>query len=631
MNTEPNYSPVKVKQWTIGLVVGILLVALVAIAGQVLPTATRAQESLEVTNSIDENSNTDHLVTLPQTDSVADTQKHTLGLQDIFAIESRFEQFETLFTLLASADQQSVQSLLNDSKTVEHHSFLHDVQSLILKRLTMHDPLTALKEANKFSGTQRNKLIRSVFQEWSLVNFEEAVSVASTLDERGKTAAVEGIVGTRDDLSRETLLEVARELDSEDTVIDLFVAALARQEITDPDTAWSSFLTEYGKNFDNMSTAQLQFFKSIAHSLLEKYGTDAIFKVNQMLEGYETATSILLDFLDLIAQEDPELSFELAISLSHENDRYIGGVRVLEWTETDPLAALDALVALEDYPDTELLVMGFNLSRPAERYARQILDRIRTYSQKTDPELIGNVVFALAQSSPESAATHLDLIEDDVRRLELSSNIARSWARRDIQGALDWVQRSAESANHQRTLQEIVLVEFTYQDSSQALQIALDLPLNESGIGIEETVIETIAEFDLSTAVSMLPKSRNSETKTQVGILLGNALIKNGQPETAFNLVNRLPETAKAKFIESITRTWALVDPSGMYANLEQLPSTEYTAQAAASLLLQGRWSNNVAFTQEEQIRLRSFMSDEDLTNLEEALDKADAIRSVLP
>lgn len=630
MNSKPKYSPVKVKQLTIGLVIGILFVVVIVIADQTMQV-TQVRDSSEVTNSIDEHRDSNHLVDEPKTLSDSDTKKDSLELKDIFAIKSRFEQFATLFKLLASADQQSVQNLLNNSKTVEYHSFLHDIQSLILQRLTIHDPLTALKEANKFSGTQRNKLIRSVFQEWSLVNFEEAVSVASTLDERGKTAAVEGIVGTRDDLSRETLLEVARELDSEDTAIDLFVAASARQEITDPDTAWSSFLTEYGNNFDDMSTAQLQFFKSIAHSLLEQYGTDAIFKVSQMLEGDETATSILLDFLDLIALEDPELSFELAISLSHENDRYIGGVRVMGWTETDPLAALDALVALEDYPDTELLVMGFNLSVPAERYARQILDRIRTYSQKIDSELIGNAVYALTQSSPESAATHLDLIEDDVRRLELSANIARSWARRDIQGALDWVQRSVESANHQRTLQEIVLVEFTYQDSSQALQTALDLPLNESGIGIEESVIETIAEFDLSTAVSMLPKSRNTETKTQVGILLGNALIKNGQPEAAFNLVNRLPEAAKAKFIESITRTWALVDPNGMYANLEQLPSTEYTAQAAGSLLLQGRWSNNVAFTQEEQIRLRSFMSDEDLTDLEEALDKADAIRSVLP
>lgn len=630
MNSKPKYSPVKVKQLTICLVIGILFVVVIVTADQTMQV-TQARESSEVTNSINEHRGSNYIVDEPKTLSDSDTKKDSLELKDIFAIKSRFEQFATLFKLLASADQQSVQNLLNSSKTVEYHSFLHDVQSLILQRLTIHDPLTALKEANKFSGTQRNKLIRSVFQEWSLVNFEEAVSVASTLDERGKTAAVEGIVGTRDDLSRETLLEVARELDSEDTAIDLFVAASARQEITDPDTAWSSFLTEYGNNFDDMSTAQLQFFKSIAHSLLEKYGTDAIFKVSQMLEGDETATSILHDFLDLIALEDPELSFELAISLSQENDRYIGGVRVMGWTETDPLAALDALVALEDYPDTELLVMGFNLSRPADRYARQILDRIRTYSQKIDPELIGNMVYALAQSSPESAATHLDLIEDDGRRLELSANIARSWARRDIQGALDWVQRSVESANHQRTLQEIVLVEFTYQDSSQALQTALALPLNESGIGIEETVIETIAEFDLSTAVSMLPKSRNSETKTQVGLLLGNALIKNGQPEAAFNLVDRLPEAAKAKFIESITRTWAMVDPSGMYANLEQLPSTEYTAQAAASLLLQGRWSNNVAFTQEEQIRLRSFMSDEDLTDLEEALDKADAIRSVLP
>lgn len=630
MNSKPKYSPVKVKQLTIGLVIGILFVVVIVIADQTMQV-TQAGDSSEVTNSIDEHRGSNYIVDEPKTLSDSDTKKDSLELKDIFAIKSRFEQFATLFKLLASADQQSVQNLLNNSKTVEYHNFLHDVQSLILQRLTIHDPLTALKEANKFSGTQRNKLIRSVFQEWSLVNFEEAVSVASTLDERGKTAAVEGIVETRDDLSRETLLEVARELDSEDTAMDLFVAASARQEITDPDTAWSSFLTEYGNNFDDMSTAQLQFFKSIAHSLLEKYGTEAIFKVSQMLEGDETATSILLDFLDLIAQEDPELSFELATSLSQENNRYIGGARVFQWTKTDPLAALDALVALEDYPDTELLVMGFNLSRPADRYARQILDRIRTYSQKIDPELIGNMVYALAQSSPESAATHLDLIEDGVRRLELSANIARSWARRDIQGALDWVQRSVESANHQRTLQEIVLVEFTYQDSSQALQTALDLPLNESGIGIEETVIETIAEFDLSTAVSMLPKSRNSETKTQVGILLGNALIKNGQPEVAFNLVNRLPEAAKAKFIESITRTWALVDPSGMYANLEQLPSTEYTAQAAASLLLQGRWSNNVAFTQEEQIRLRSFMSDEDLTDLEETLDKTDAIRSVLP
>lgn len=630
MNSKPKYSPVKVKQLTIGLVIGILFVVVIVIADQTMQV-TQAGDSSEVTNSIDEHRGSNYIVDEPKTLSDSDTKKDSLELKDIFAIKSRFEQFATLFKLLASADQQSVQNLLNNSKTVEYHSFLHDVQSLILQRLTIHDPLTALKEANKFSGTQRNKLIRSVFQEWSLVNFEEAVSVASTLDERGKTAAVEGIVGTRDDLSRETLLEVARELDSEDTAIDLFVAASARQEITDPDTAWSSFLTEYGNNFDDMSTAQLQFFKNIAHSLLEKYGTDAIFKVSQMLEGDETATSILHDFLDLIAQEDPELSFELATSLSHENNRYIGGARVFRWTKTDPLAALDALVALEDYPDTELLVMGFNLSRPADRYARQILDRIRTYSQKIDPELIGNMVYALAQSSPESAATHLDLIEDDVRRLELSANIARSWARRDIQGALDWVQRSVESANHQRTLQEIVLVEFTYQDSSQALQTAIALPLNESGIGIEETVIETIAEFDLSTAVTLLPKSRNSETKTQVGLLLGNALIKNGQPEAAFNLVDRLPEAAKAKFIESITRTWAMVDPSGMYANLEQLPSTEYTAQAAASLLLQGRWSNNVAFTQEEQIRLRSFMSDEDLTDLEEALDKADAIRSVLP
>lgn len=631
MNTEPNYSPVKVKQRTIGLVVGILLVALVAIAGQVLPTATQAQESLEVTNSIDETSGSDEAVSEPKTSSVSETENDSQGLPEVFAIKSRFEQFTTLFKLLASADKQEVENLLNASKAIAQDGFLHDAQSLILQRLTMLDPITALKEANEFSGTERSKLIRSIFQEWSLVNLEEAVSVAIGLDVQGKTAAVEGIVGTRDDLNQDALLDIAQELDSSDIAIELFTAVSARQEITDPDTAWGSFLTDYGSNLDNLSTAQLQLFESIGDSLLKKYGTHTIRKVEQTLDGHESRTMILGEFLDLLALDDPGLAFELAIKLDHEDDQMIVGTRVLRWTDTDPIAVLDAIVAVEDYPHKEFLVMGFNLSLTTDRYASQVLERIRTFSQKTDPELIGNMVYALTQSSPENAATYLDLIENDVRKLELSSNIAESWARRDIRGALDWVQHAEETAEHRYTLQEIVLGEYAYQDSSQALQTALDLPLNESSIGVEATVIETVAKFDLPTALSMLPKTRNSETKTQVGIVLGSALIEHGQPMVAFDLVNELPESAKPNYIEVVTKTWAAVDPSGMYADLEELPSTEYKAKAATSLLLRGQWGNNVSFTQEEQIRLRSFLSDDALSDLEESLERTDAIRSVLP
>ncbi len=85
-------------------------------------------------------------------------------------------------------------------------------------------------------------LIRIVYQEWALSDLEQSVEHATTLGELQVQAALNGIVDSRDDLTREEILETASQLDIENSGSDFIAAHRARETNADPDAAWPIFL-----------------------------------------------------------------------------------------------------------------------------------------------------------------------------------------------------------------------------------------------------------------------------------------------------------------------------------------------------------------------------------------------------
>lgn len=297
---------------------------------------------------------------------------------------------------------------------------------------------------------------------------------------------------------------------------------------------------------------------------------------------------------------------------------------MIGWAASDPFAALDAALAHQDDEIRNDLLRGIHLSSRTWEDPQSLIEHIAAYPREHTASTFNRAVSTLARQSPEIAATHISGVLEHRDKLRIATEIVREWAPRDALAALAWVSESQDVQELKNSLLDVVLTELVYTDPQLALQTALEQPMGEDNVGSESQVIQTMASFDLESAVAMLARSRNEQTKFDTAVGLSTVMLESADSNGIFEVSAQLAAPSRVAFFESLLSTWTYHDPYGLYENINRFNSDELRSHVALSLLRESSLGRGIfSLSDEQHDEVTSYLTESQLTSLDEILDES--------
>lgn len=558
-------------------------------------------------------------------------------LENFERFDSVFERTFALRTLISDADEETLQQFLEESKNLNSVSLKDEIQDTIVQRIAINSPQSALKAVDELPTERRNALISIVFQAWSASNLEEAIKHAQTLDETTRKDAIESIVKARDDLADDELRAIARRLGGEGIALKVLAQKRPHNElIPDPESEWNAFVQDHEKRVHDFDEAQSALFSFIIRSWIEQDGLEA---VDTILESAPRQWSMMQPWttlLDELVETDIQLALDLAVrvrEITHRHHKL--AEHVLErWTMSNPQAALDATFAIEAPTFRNRLQRQvfktwsesdpYTLANSIGNFRADLQDRARWWSATE-----------ITKTSPQMAVEIVGEISDRDYREFATEWIVGEWAKHDIAQTLDWIQSDPRASHIQDSLEQRAFRELANHDPQLALETVLDMPVNAGEEGMEADLIGWIAFEDLDAAVAMLPFARKGVTQFRAYDEVIQSSLSHGDSERAMELFLEQAELEGA--IRQGTRALnylARDAPHRLFASVEELPTGEWQAESARTLLRYHRGKNT--FTSDQLSNLRAIFQSQrgqlDASQLEsiKRRERIEAFRDIL-
>ena len=541
-------------------------------------------------------------------------------LWEILEIPSRFYRRSALHRFVSTSNAPALRDLLKQSDEIGNRQLREEVQEVVVLKLASFDEMDTIALFEDMEDDRRSSLTRLVFQERSLSDLDGSIAFAEGLDELGRTAALKGMSDSREDLSMDRWNAIAHKLVNQEVANNIKAESMAQVAIEDSDDALHSFLSKYGGVLGEDS--HIHLFEHISRSLINKYGArEALRRAARAIESSPATDRAYNVFFGELRKDDPELAVQLAVEMSHGANEMVAGGVVLGWAYYDPMGALRAALSIQDEEQREWALQGLSLSGATEETPEQVLATLVNYQVEGTDQIVWRSVRALARKSPETAVRYLYLIQDEAERLELAKDVAQTWSRSDVRSALNWINTSDQIQDIRKRLVPIAIGELVYEDPQLALSTALELETTALEIGPEAGVIEKLAKIDVDIALGMLRNTRNEETRLSAALSIGRSLIQDGDSQRAMEIAKELPESRQGAYFEGLLSNWAWTDGFGLLELCYRFPTTETRRAAARSLLMSQRSTNGIRLTDEQKEEVLSFLSEEDLAELQSTPD----------
>lgn len=531
------------------------------------------------------------------------------NLYGVSQLDSDFARTVALHRILIDATPSDLHQLIEQSMEIAPKSRQYSTQEAIFQRYTMINPANALLRIDELPGNRHEPLVSVVFSEWSQLDLDKAVAKARQLEGSKKLAALHGILQSRDDLSEDLRLGIARDIGNEQFAIDFLTQSQMSESIEDPQSTWNMLV-----NDDHDDIAQVAMLVEIAQKWVEQSGFSALQEINESLSNWQSRMAILGSVVHRLAQSDPEGLFAEVLNYDNDRGNFIATTLVQAWVGSDPHAALDAVVSVESEGLRRTLLESI-VNRWAYSDPHAVLEAIELFPEETRNMGRRTAIIAMARSSPEEAATLMSTVSGNNTRWDVARSIAGSWSRQDVYGALDWVLGSPDVQSMQNRLLEVVLNELTRVDPQLAMETALQQPISGDQRGLESVVIARLANIDMQKAIEMLSHVRDGQTKSAAYASVGSALARNGDIDKALRLAGSLSEQMQSYYYQSVVNAWGRRDPQDLLASMDRLPSPQVKSRAAMTMLFNSRWQRDL--TEEQLDYARSFLTEQDARTME--------------
>ena len=539
----------------------------------------------------------------------ATTSPNISSIHDLEQIRSPFERSLALHLLLANANERKLIELFETTSDISPQK-RQQVQSLILQRLAQFNPRDAYDQVRPLSGGSSVRLIESIFAEWSVLDLEEAVSFAESLEDDNRFLAMTGILGERNDLPQMKVREIARRLDNERYAVNMIMQQKLRGPIDDPEEMWNELVGEIQDDF-----GQFWMLATVARAWVDKKGLEVLDQVSLSITNPRTRQHVLDSVLRMAAESDPEATFEYALKLDARRTEVTSlmSAIVAIWVKSDPLSALDSASQVERSGLRQRLedsvVRAWGAQNP-----RDVLLALESLPKHLHFSATSAAISKLVREDPQDAASLVARMKGSTK-FSAASALVGYWSRqRDFRGALDWVSNEPSVAEIKPMLLAEILASLVPYDPQLAMDEALLQPLEDDEPGLEASVIAYLTYSDIDTAREFLTRVRAGTTQIASFAHVGRYYIENGETEQAIALAGQLTSSKREAYFERLLRTWAQRDPTGLLDSIDQLPTAEVKSKAAFALTALNRWSKSLSDEQDE--RAREFLLENDAEKL---------------
>ncbi len=551
------------------------------------------------------------------------------SLDEIAGMRSASEQQLALHILLSQLDEAQVVDLVTDSQDVLVETDKYNLQFAMIQRLAHQNPSRALSLSLEMESDYRlGQFVVSVFREWAHSSLDEAVSRARTLDEDLKESAVRAIVEERTDLSEGTIRAIARDLDNEQIATSAIVQRKIEEAIGDPETAWNELAVDLQNDSENYWT-----ISRVALAWVEESGLSVLDQISQSLTNARTKRYVIGYVLADVARTEPEGAFNHSLAIENDQRNFIVGSVARIWADSDRHSALTAAMGIEKESVRKDVVESV-ISSWAWDEPRAVLEGVNALPVEFQKFASTTALSEMAGESPEEAAAMVVAMDSSAVKSSSARSVVSTWAHRDHSAALEWILNEPGVEEIRTELLFSIMNQLVSADPELAMSTALVQPIDEDesdigkfgpvGVGMEYRVITSLTYSDVDKAIELLPQVREGPTKFRSYRNVAQSLMRNGEVDKAFDVVQQLPETDRKKMYQDLSTSWAMTDPKGMLESMDRFPFKDIRSRAAVLMVTTAQ--NSKALSDEEIEQARKYLTDEHAKALEE--DDPEVLRS---
>ena len=342
------------------------------------------------------------------------------------------------------------------------------------------------------------------------------------------------------------------------------------------------------KNIDE-PTLQDALFSVILNRSVRSVGFEE--SINQFLglEHHKSDRRILKKLVEIGAQDSPKETLSHLMQIDSPNLRdFTQRVLALHWLEQNPV---------------------------------EVRESINLFDESVRVFVDTETKFAIARSNPEIAVEEiLPGIRGSFTETGYFREIAQQLARKDLKVAMNFVDEyltsDIDSNLDFRPRRMIVLSDIlrivASDNPDAAMREALNISLWHESIGPEVAVIGQVATTDLQKALTLLPQTREGNSRVIATTIVGKACIQNQRYGEALKLGEEFSHDDREYYFVETLRTWTEVSAKGLFEALPSLPE-DLKSTAAYFLMI-----SNYVVPVLEQTQVDS---------LSDLLDEADQIR----
>ena len=522
-------------------------------------------------------------------------------LDQISVLQHKFERNAALYALVAPLDQPSVENLLAQSLDPQwklSKDTRTELQTVLLERfsmLSLTDALAFVLDLRK-SGAEFNAALISIFKDLATSNIDATIAKAKTLPNESRRSALHGILQAVGDRPLVEQRQLATNLNLEEYFVESYLTSLRIEHVDDPSRVWAAVIDvaeQRGSFVTQLGELGKQWYR--------KSGIEALDQMGASMKNDAVEEKVFALVLSFIAQTEPELAFDYAVTqLSRNIQTNVATDVVREWTTQNPLVAFETVKNLDATAVREQLQITV-VSHWAVQDPDYVLDNLSDFPRPLQRFGAVAAIGTLTSDSPELAVSRLLEIEEAYTKLEAAHTLVSVWSRADLDAALRWVLEEPAISNISRYLFEPIVSRLVATDPIKALELARMHPLSQGPVGFEAEVLQAIAFQDMQVALDLLSNVRAGQRNFAYGAV-GSVYVRNGEYQKAVDLGLELGESAHSDYYQYISYIWVNTDPDELYDMLPNLPNAQARSKAAYALCVLYDGNNSIPKKQIEYL-----------------------------
>lgn len=566
------------------------------------PSADVTTDSTIVTQRIALEERTSDLDPILQVRSVLDSTK----------LASDFDQSVSLYLLLARADVSDLERYISESLAVSPRNQRNAALSIIFGRYAALDPNTALDRVlalDQLTMQEKSNVIRSIFNEWTVGNLEEATAALENLPPQFKFSAASAVMWRSDFLSADQRIQLAEQIGPNDGWIANTVASI-RSEASkvDPRRAFYDRIQATTQTQEHYT----ELLRIVRH-WFELEGAAVLSEINDSLDNRNMRRSVLNAMIwNALATNTAKPSEVLNIVSEFPNRQDAKEsmqYTFRSWANLDPKKSFEASFDFDD-PFINLDFRKSLLQIWATKDADGLLMETTSLKREYQDIAVLTALGQMSRNSPEKAIRIARNLDTRELQTQARDEIVGEWSHVNARAAFEWLIDDGLGVGDEdeTSIIDRVFAAYLDQDFESAKEFVREYQ-GEPRAQLTEQIATHLTYSDLEKAIDYMPNVEDGTRRAWLQAELGRQLVEL-DPFEALSYGEQVEQSYRDGYYNRVLWKWASDDFFTLHKNLHRVPS-KYQSDAAEALI--GINEHNKYLSERDIRELESMVTTEEL------------------